>query len=331
MRRLLLALLTLVIAACGSPDLTGERLDIPERIVPGDELEGEVVVVNRGGAEAVSADDFFHLDWALSSDTALPPGPLTGSSGYADDALLAGGRDQVDTPIAAGATATTGAVSSQVPSNTPPGEHYVCVLIDSFGHVDESDEANNVICAAVEVEAEFCLDFEEGLFPATDGADATALYASMGVRFPSGPRIFRQPPLFDEFQGLYQGDPGAARPETSCGPLEIAFDASLDLARVRFEARNIGFIDPPVGVTATALAADGSEIDRRSFVSRSRPGDLATFEVVGVESLPADPDADPPRPEDPPIARVLLEYATCLPHVAIDNLCVEPKRPEETG
>lgn len=322
-----MALLVLA-AACGpGPDLVGTDLEVPEGLGPGESVEGEPmwVVTNQGEAEASSASGSFHVDLALSLDNELPSGFLPMVSGYADDTLLVGGRDQVTGVLGPGESASD-VLNIEIPANTPPGSYFLCASIDSSNEVAESNETNNVFCEPIEIEAEFCIDFEDGVFPATNGANASSIYGDLGVWFPTAPRIFRQPPLFSGFQGLFQGNPDEARLGDSCGPLEIAFDESLEIARVSFDARNVGFIDRPVAISAVAFDASGTEVDNRSLISRSRPGDLRPFERIELASHPGDATAEPPILEEPPVTRVVVEYRTCPPHVAIDNLCVEPKR-----
>lgn len=169
----------------------------------------------------------------------------------------------------------------------------------------------------------FCIDFEETTRgEAINGVNAALLYNDLGINFPSNPIIFNNSALCDGFQCLYQGDPGAARPERSCGPLEIRIHPDLLAGKVEFEARNIGFISIPVEIVATAYGdEDGAEVevDQYRKVSRSTLGDLRPVEIVTVESIETH------EMTEPPITKVIVNYGTCPPHVTIDNLCITPK------
>lgn len=180
---------------------------------------------------------------------------------------------------------------------------------------------------------EFCIDFEransEG---AVNGANALLLYRELGITFPSNPVIINNGALCGgsgaipgpiNNQCLFQGDPGSARPERSCGPLEILIDPGLEAGKVEFEARNVGFISIPVEIVATAYDDSGAvdefgeliPVDQVRIVSRSELGDLRPVEFITLES----------DPSELPITSVVVDYTTCPPHVVIDNLCIEPK------
>ena len=169
----------------------------------------------------------------------------------------------------------------------------------------------------------FCIDFEETTREeAVNGVNAAFLYSDLGIHFLSNPIIFNNSALCDGFQCLYQGDPGSARPERSCGPLEIRIHPDLLAGKVEFEARNIGFISIPVEIVATAYGdEDGAEVevDQYRKVSLSTLGDLRPVEFVTVESIETH------EMTEPPITKVIVNYGTCPPHVTIDNLCITPK------
>ena len=198
----------------------------------------------------------------------------------------------------------------------------------------------------------YCIDFEErSNLEAVNGANAALLYSDLGVIFTSSPVIHDNITISSGAQSLFQGNPRAARPELTCGPLEFNIRPELHTKEVEFEARNIGFISTPVLVTATAYGEDsGVEVvvNERSFISQSRFGDLRPFEIIKLVS----------ETGEPPITRVRVEYgtcpydvmpgdtcvppedeegredgtldATCLPHVVIDNLCITPEEKPET-
>ena len=179
----------------------------------------------------------------------------------------------------------------------------------------------------------FCINFERAENDgALNGANAALLYRDLGVTFPSNPEIINNGALCGgagPFPGpirnqcLIQGDPGSARPERSCGPLEILIDTGLQAGRVEFEARNVGLISIPVEIVATAYDNSGAvdesgeliPIDEVRIVSQSELGDLRPVELITLES----------DPTELPITRVVVEYGTCPPHVVINDLCITPK------
>ena len=166
----------------------------------------------------------------------------------------------------------------------------------------------------------FCIDFEtESAIGAVNGSNAALIYNHLGIAMPSNPVITNNGALCEKFQCLYQGDPGSARPEASCGPIEVLIDPGLEVGEVKFEARNVGFISIPVEIVATAFGEqDGAEVqvDEFRIVSMSTLGDLRPVEIVTVESQALS---------DPPITKLVVNYGTCPPHVVIDNLCFKPK------
>ena len=179
----------------------------------------------------------------------------------------------------------------------------------------------------------FCIDFERASTDgAEDGASAILLYQDLGITFPSNPQIINNGALCGgsgvipgpiNNQCLFQGDPDSARPERSCGPLEIRIDPGLQAGKVEFEARNVGFISIPVEIVARAFDASGRvdasgtriPIDEVRIVSRSTLGDLNPVEDITLVS----------ETSEQPIVEVHVEYTTCPPHVVINDLCIEPK------
>ncbi|MEM7009360.1 MAG: hypothetical protein AAF462_09535 [Thermodesulfobacteriota bacterium] len=179
----------------------------------------------------------------------------------------------------------------------------------------------------------FCIEFEQAENDAAvNGANAALIYRELGVTFPSNPQIINNGALCGgagvvpgpiNNQCLFQGDPDSARPERSCGPLEILFDPGLEVGRVEFDARNVGFISIPVEIVARAYDDSGRvdatgeliPVDEVSIVTRSSLGDLQPFEHITLVSDPGEL----------PIVRVVVDYTTCPPHVVINDLCIEPK------
>ncbi len=308
-------------------------------------LQTGYTVENQGTAPAEHESNIVQVDWVLSTDEIVPPGGARITAGYAEDALLPGGRDQVELPIGPGDSVVS---ELFVPNNlsihadTPPGVYYLCAYVDPFDIIAENSETNNVTCHTIIVDSTidgtpFCLDFEEEHHSDSDfdasthihavpETDAINLYSTKGIWFTSNPKITFNPVLSDRFQALVQGDIEAARPETTCGTLEFHLSNELSADQVSLEARNVGFIPFPVHIEGLAYGRKNGEeieVDRFDFTSQSSLGDLSTMVEVTLESdLDGDATADPPELPEPPISRVTLDYLTCPPLTMVDNLCV---------
>jgi hypothetical protein len=303
------------------PDLA-VQMAAPTVIAPGEPLPADVAVIvrNRGGSTAPGTIDVtdpangYMVDLVLSTDEIVPEGAAVVSTTFREDALILGGRVSRTHDLAAGALSAYPLAGMFIPADTPPGLYFLCARVDPWGRVRESNERNNVACAPVQVGSldPVWIDFERVHEPgAVPGADATNLYARLGVTFPSHPRIIDGVPISSGFQSLMQGDDGP-RPPRTCGALEIALHPSLHARRVQFEARNLGFIGIPVRVATTARDADGAIVARDVRVNESRLGALRPFELIRLRIEPPARD----------IRTVTLEYNTCPPNVVIDNLSV---------
>ena len=309
----------------GLPDLAVE-LAAPATILPGELLaDGSALIArNRGEAAApgtigsLDPANGYMIDLILSSDEVVPEGGATYSATYVEDVLLAGGRASRTYDLAPDSSRVYPEGAS-IPADTPHGLYFLCARIDPFLRVRESNEANNTACVRVRVGpepalADVFIDFERRSEPAAvPYADATTIYQRLGVTFPSHPRIHAGgPALGSGFQALIQGDVRAARPTRTCGPLQIALAPELRARQVRFEAHNVGFIDFPLLITATARDAAGTVVATVNRRSESRLGRLRPVEIIDL--LPPATAGD--------IHSVTVEYSSCPPHVVIDNLFV---------
>jgi len=122
---------------------------------PGTQLEASNVGTGPAAGTVGTLDppNGFMIDHVLSADTSVPPGFATYSPTWHEDVLLQGGRASNTTDLAAGASTVYPDENASIPSDTPPGDYYLCAQIDPANRVIESDETNNVDCGRVTVAA----------------------------------------------------------------------------------------------------------------------------------------------------------------------------------
>jgi len=118
-------------------DLEPVNFVSPESAEPG-EVIGErlgLEVTNSGTGEADSGSGYFFVGFYLSANEVWD----------GSDRLLLGGRESVDTPLAAGETVPVGIASAMsIPEDVVAGTYYLLAVVDETGLVTESDEGNNV-------------------------------------------------------------------------------------------------------------------------------------------------------------------------------------------
>jgi len=126
------------------PDLE-VSIKCPHQAYPGQELRKsiKVTVKNKGTATAKN----FSVDLVLSSDTIIPVKYAIYSPNFHEDVLLKGGREYVKS-LAPGAKINLILYgTNKIPSDTPPGNYYLGVVVDSGNKVKELRENNNTaIC-----------------------------------------------------------------------------------------------------------------------------------------------------------------------------------------
>jgi len=122
------------------PDLTCS-IECQTESYPGEELEGNINVIleNRGNR---AANDFF-VDLVLSTDTTIPVDFAIHSPNFTEDVLLEGGREHVDSLGPGASLNLTLNGIDKIPDDTPLGNYYLGVVVDSGKTVSESNEVNN--------------------------------------------------------------------------------------------------------------------------------------------------------------------------------------------
>ena len=83
----------------------------------------------------------YMIDIVLSTDAHVPAGFSEFSDAYVEDVLLVAGPISNTNDLAVGA-AQGYFESSWLPSDTPPGEYQLCMVIDPGDEVEESDETD---------------------------------------------------------------------------------------------------------------------------------------------------------------------------------------------
>jgi subtilase family serine protease len=120
------------------PDLVPDNFTSPSSSNPGGTVGPGIALnaKNIGSASAVSADGYFFVGFYISTDAALDN----------SDLLLVGGRESVNTPLAAGALKPVSIASvMSIPTSITPGNYYLIALVDESGNkIQESNENNNV-------------------------------------------------------------------------------------------------------------------------------------------------------------------------------------------
>lgn len=105
-----------------------------------------------GTSGTLSPANGFMIDVMLSKDEVSPAGYAIYSPSYSDDVLLLGGRISNTRDLAAGGEDSypTGAT---IPADTPPGNYFLAVRIDSGNKVDESNEGDNTYYLPIKIVA----------------------------------------------------------------------------------------------------------------------------------------------------------------------------------
>lgn len=116
-------------------------------------VEVEVTAFNAGTAMALGTETSqtgYMIDVVLSTDSHVPAGFSEFSDVFVEDVLLAAGRISNTNDLAAG-RAQGYTESSWLPSDTPPGDYQLCMVIDPGDGVEESDETDNTYCQSLTV------------------------------------------------------------------------------------------------------------------------------------------------------------------------------------
>lgn len=152
----------------GQPDLIIEeiRLGGSSNVMQGEQLRDRLALLtsNLGNVPAQGnrlGQRGYSIDMVLSTNEVVPEGFAHFPAGddFFEDYLLPGGRVSNTPDIAAGTsvvlTASSGylGVSGEIPSNTRPGDYFLCARIDPGEVVAEALETNNLTCTQVTVKA----------------------------------------------------------------------------------------------------------------------------------------------------------------------------------
>jgi hypothetical protein len=135
------------------PDLEIAEVFFSSSVEAGGLVEIEVTAFNAGTAMALGTETSqtgYMIVVVLSTDSHVPAGFSEFSDVFVEDVLLAGGRISNTNDLAAGG-AQGYTESSWLPSDTPPGDYQLCMVIDPGDGVEESDETDNTYCQSLTV------------------------------------------------------------------------------------------------------------------------------------------------------------------------------------
>ncbi len=123
------------------PDLT-VSVKCPGKAYPGQELRKsiKVKISNIGTAGAKN----FAVDIFLAKDKSDPKQPIAFSRRFKPYVLLQGGREQIRYLAPGATTWVTMHGLNKVPADTPPGNYYIGIYVDSTNSVREMLEHNNI-------------------------------------------------------------------------------------------------------------------------------------------------------------------------------------------
>ncbi|MCX6558565.1 MAG: hypothetical protein NTW95_14225 [Candidatus Aminicenantes bacterium] len=126
------------------------QLNYPVRAATGQPLRQEVSVTleNKGKVAARS----IRLEIVLSGDDKIPLRSAPAATAYGEDILLEGGSETVPS-LEPGQQVTVAFNGSlKIPDDTPPGKHYLAVVVDPDNSVTELSEENNVISGYIMID-----------------------------------------------------------------------------------------------------------------------------------------------------------------------------------
>ncbi len=142
-----------LIVALSQPDLEIAGASFNSQVAPGGQVDVEVTARNIGTFMAMGTETSqtgFMIDFVLSTDTHVPPDFAIYDDAFGEDVLLLGGRISNTNDLEAGADETY-QMPGWLPSDTPPGDYQLCLVIDPGDGVEEADETNNVYCQSLTV------------------------------------------------------------------------------------------------------------------------------------------------------------------------------------
>jgi hypothetical protein len=132
------------------PDLTVKIRRCPKSVKPGTDLGSSirVIAINRGGAAVKDVD----LEIILRKENYCPtPAPnAVYSPHFSSGVLLKGGHEQVSLKAYEKQEVKLNGTNA-IPSDTPPGDYFLCAVIDAGNKIKESNETDNCSCCPVKV------------------------------------------------------------------------------------------------------------------------------------------------------------------------------------
>ncbi len=141
-------LLSLMLTSCAN--LSG-NIHCPAGAYPGEELADSITVEVSNTGDATARN--FFVDMILSTDTTAPVAYASYSPNFHEDVLLQGGREFVSS-LAPGTTMTVDLYgNNKIPADTPAGNYYLGLIVDSGNAATESSNSDNTAFCALKVTA----------------------------------------------------------------------------------------------------------------------------------------------------------------------------------
>jgi hypothetical protein len=101
--------------------------------------EVQVILENKGSVAATN----IRLEIVLSGDDRIPLRSAPASAGYGEDILLENGGETIPFLEAGQQVTVNFSGSLKIPEDTPPGKHYLAVVVDPENSINELSDENN--------------------------------------------------------------------------------------------------------------------------------------------------------------------------------------------
>lgn len=108
-----------------------------------------------GASGTLNPSKGYGFELVFSKDSTAPVKIAVLSYTFKEDMLMLGsrfgGKDIAAKSSAVYAYPTPPAPFARIPPDTPPGNYFICIVVDAFKYVPESKESNNVMCKAITI------------------------------------------------------------------------------------------------------------------------------------------------------------------------------------
>ncbi len=147
-----LASFALLAQIAAKPDLTIRIMRCPGMAKPGQDLGASFVVMATNNGRTPVKQVAVDIVLKKNPRCPAPAGLAVYSPNFSDGVLLKGGREFVD--LNGGETKPVKLNGlNTIPADTPPGNYYLCAIIDAGNKVVEANEGNNCACCPIKIVA----------------------------------------------------------------------------------------------------------------------------------------------------------------------------------